>query len=266
VTLITAATSALTQNMDSSLSSFSVLAALCLSGLVAFALTAAFNAYFSAGAIGMSLEAAIKGRTTLSDMAYYGRKSWFDIFKVNMLWAALLVLPGIILLVPPVYAFYSGAVPQGIALTVIGTAIYLTYAVVLCLMYTITGTAVVVDGKGVVQGINSAKVFSSKNKTKILLVVFAYMGTLSGASFAWSVLTSPLGLLQLLSPAVYGIAQGLMVLLFLLIASFMITPLYTIWLTRTYIGKGVKGARTIHSPASRHLNREQPAKQREIYV
>ena len=266
VSLMAAAASALTRNMDSSLASIAVLAALCISSLAALALLAALNAYFSAGAIGMSLEAALKGRTTLSDMAYYGRNRWFVIFKANMLWVALLVIPGIILLILPVYAFYSGAIPQGMALTFIATAVYLTYAVSVCFMYTLASTAIIVEGVGVMPGIRSARGFYSKNKIKIMLVVFTYMGTLSAASFAWAVLTSPLGLLQLLSPAVYGIAQGLMILAFLLIASFMITPLYTIWLTRIYLGKGTKGAKTLHLPVSRHLNREQPGTQRDIYV
>jgi hypothetical protein len=266
VTLTAAAASALTLNMDSTVASLSVLAALCASSLAALALIAGFNAYFSAGAIGMSIEAALKGRTTLSDMAHYGKKRWFDIFKMNMLWTALLVLPGIVLLLPPAYAFYSGAIPQGVALAFIGTAVYLTYAVLSCLMYTITGTVIVVDGSGVMQGARSAYRFSSSNKIKIMLTVFAYVGTMSAAGFAWSVLTSPLGILQFLSPAVYGIAQGLMILVFILIASFMITPLYTIWLTRAYLGRGTKGAKAVHSPASRQETRDRHVTQRDIYV
>jgi hypothetical protein len=229
-------------------------------------LIAALNAYFSAGAIGMSLESALKGKTTLSDMAYYGGKRWFDIFKATILWIALLAVPGFILLVPPVYAFYLGAIPQGMALAFIATAVYLTYAAVFCFMYTLTQTAIIVDGAGVIQGMKSAYNFSSKNKIKVLLAVFANMGTMSLASYAWAVLTSPLGLLQFLSPAVYSIAQVLMMVVFLLVASFVVTPIYTIWLTRIYLGKGVIGAKTLHLPVSRPVNREKPVTRREIYV
>lgn len=266
VALIAAASSALTRDMDSQMAPIVVLAALCASSLAALALISASNAYFSAGAIGMSLEAAMKGRTTLSDMAYYGRNRWFDIFKMNMLCIALLAIPGVILLLPPVYAFYTGAIPQGMALTFIATAVYLTYAVFVCFMYTVTGTAIIADGVGLLQGMKSAYGFSCKNRIKILFTLFTYMGTLSLASYAWAVLTSPLGLLQFLSPGVYNIAQGLLMLVFLLIASFMVTPLYTIWLMRIYRGKGTKGAKTLHSPVSRHQTREQHGTQRDIYV
>jgi hypothetical protein len=266
VTLIAAASSALTRDMDSSAASIAMLTALCISSLAAGALIAALNAYLSAGAIGMSLEAALKGRTTLSDMADYGGKRWFDLFKANMLWAALLVIPAIILVIPAVYAFYARAIPQGMALTFIATAAYATYAAGLFFIYTVTGIAIIADGVGVIPGIKSAYGFSSKNKIRILLTLSAYMGTLSLASYAWAVITSPLGLMQLLSPAVYTVAQGLVTLVFLLVASFMVTPLYTIWLMRIYLAKGTKGAKILHSPVSRRLNREQPGTQRDIYV
>jgi hypothetical protein len=256
VTFITVAASTLTRDMNSQAAPFVVLAALLASLLAGLAIIAALNAYFSAGAIGMSLEAAVKSRTTLADMASYGRKGWLDIFKMNILWIALLAIPGAILFVPPVYAFYAGAIPQGTALTFIATTVYLTYAAVLCFLYTVTGTAIIVDGAGVMQGIRSAYNFSSRNKTKVLLLFFTYTGTLTAASLAWGVLTSPLGLLQFLSPAVYGISEGLMMLVFLLIAAFMITPLYTIWLTRTYLGRGAKGAKTMHSPVPRRPTRD----------
>jgi hypothetical protein len=266
VAMITAAASAFSQNMDGSAAPILVLAALCTSSLAAGALLSALNAYLTAGAIGMSLEAALKGRTTLSDMTDYAGKRWFDIFKMNMLWAVLLIIPGIILLIPAVYAFYARAIPQGMALTFIATAAYVTYAAGVLFMYAIASTAMIVDGAGVIQGIKSAYGFSSKNKIRISLMLFAYMGTFSLASYAWAVLTSPLGLLQLLSAGVYGIAQVSMLLVFLLVSSFMVTPLYTIWLTRIYLAKGAKGPKTLHTPASRHQNREQPGTQREIYV
>jgi hypothetical protein len=266
VAMITAAASAFSQNMDGSAAPVLVLAALCISSLAAGALLSALNAYLTAGAIGMSLETALKGRTTLSDMTDYAGKRWFDIFKMNMLWAVLLIIPGIILLIPAVYAFYARAIPQGMALTFIATAAYVTYAAGVFFMYAIASTAMIVDGAGVIQGIKSAYGFSSKNKIKLSLMLFAYMGTLSLASYAWAVLTSPLGLLQLLSPGVYGIAQVSMLLVFLLVASFVVTPLYTVWLTRIYLAKGAKGPKTLHSPAPRHLNREKPGTQREIYV
>ena len=266
VTVVAAASSALTRDMDQQAAPVVVLVALCISSLAALALLAATNAYFSAGAIGMSMEAALKGRTTLSDMAYYGRNRWFDIFKANMLWIALLAIPGIILLLPPVYAFYSGAIPQGMALTFIATAVYVTYATVLCFIYTITGTAIIVEGAGMMQGMKSAYNFSSKNKIKILFTLFTYMGTVSLARYAWAMITSPLGLLQFLSPGIYEIAQVLMILVFLLVCSIMVTPLYTIWLTRIYLGKGTKGVKIVSSPVSRPANKEKPGTQRDVYV
>jgi hypothetical protein len=266
VAVVAAATAALTRDMESSLASALIVTAVCISSLAALALTAALNAYLSAGAIGMSLEASLKGRTTLSDMADYGRRRWFDVFKANILWAGLLVIPGIVLLLPPVYAFYMKAIPQGIAITIIAAAVYLTYAVIFCFMYNITLTAMILDGTGVMQGMRSAYAFFSKNKVKILFIFFAFNAAMYAASLAWAVVTSPLGLLQLLSPGIYQIAQGLLTIIFLIVASSMISSLYTIWLTRIYLGKGAKGAKTLHKPVSRQANREQPSTRREIYV
>ena len=92
------------------------------------------------------------------------------------------------------------------------------------------------------------------------------MGTVSLARYAWAMITSPLGLLQFLSPGIYEIAQVLMMLVFLLVCSIMVTPLYTIWLTRIYLGKGTKGAKILSSPVSRPANREKPVTQRDVYV
>jgi len=58
------------------------------------------------------------------------------------------------------------------------------------------------------------------------ILICAYAGTLYAAALGWSVLISPLGILRFFG-GFYEMAIGILVFVFLFIASFMIMPLYT---------------------------------------
>lgn len=252
-------------NLDPVSSTVITAAALVLSSGLSLAVIAAVNAYFIAGAVGMSLESALGGKTSLSDMAYYGRKKIFDVSNSIFLWILLLLVPGIILLVPPVAAFYAGGLNPGIVLSLLSAAAYLTYAAVFVFLYTLTATVIVADDAGAIEGLRKAYAYAKKNKAKLLLTLSAYMGVIYGLSLTFSVITSPVGLLRFYSENAYSTAEGFLVLVFILIASFIATPLYTLWLTRIYV-KGSKDAKTGRVHAPRHQTRERHGTQRDIYV
>ena len=253
------------RNLDPVSSTVATASTLILSGGLSLAIMVAVNAYFSAGAIGMSLEGALRDKTSLSDMAYYGRKKLYAVSKSIFLWIMLLLAPGLILLVPPVFAFYAGAFNVGVVLALLFSLIYLTYAAVVVFLYTLTATAIVADDVGTIKGLMNAYAYAKRNKAKILLIFSAYMGTLYGLSLAFSLITSPLGLLRFYSSNAYAAAEGLLLLAYVFIASFVVAPLYTLWLTRIYVTEP-KDAKTGRRQALRPQTREQHAKQREIYV
>lgn len=251
-------------NLDPASSIVITAAALVLSGGLSLIVLVAVNAYFSAGAIGMSLEAALRDEMSLSDMAYYGRKKLYAVSKSIFLWMLLLLVPGLVMLLPVVYAFYAGAFNAGIFLALLFALIYLTYAAVVVFLYTMTATAIVADDVGAIKGVMNAWLYAKKNKAKILLVLSAYMGAVYGLSLAFSLITSPLGLLRFYSENAYSAAEGLLLLAYVLIDSFVVAPLYTLWLMRMYVKP--KDTRTIRRQAPRQQTREQHAKQRDIYV
>ncbi len=252
-------------NLDSTSSTIITFAAPVLSCGFSLIIIVAVNAYFLAGAIGMSLESALRGKTSLSDMAYYGQKKIFDVSKSIFLWMLLLLVPGLILLVPPVAAFYSGAFNPGISLTLLSAVLYLTYAAVFVFLYTLTAIAIVADDVGAIDGLKNSYAYAKKNKAKILLTLSTYMGFMYGLSLAYSALTSPVGLLRFYSQNAYSAAEVLLMLAFMLIASFIATPLYTLWLTRIYVEEP-KDARTERERILRPQTRERRGTQRDIYV
>jgi len=124
-------------------------------------------------------------------MAEYARKKWSGIFKANITLLASLIAPGVVLLVPAAAAFTAGMLFPAIALLIIAASVYIPYAALLCFGYTVTCTAIVLDGTGLGKGIRAAWTYISKNKAKMAILICAYAGTLYAAALGWSVLHIP---------------------------------------------------------------------------
>jgi len=101
-------------------------------------------------------------------MAEYARKKWSGIFKANITLLASLIAPGVVLLVPAAAAFTAGMLFPAIALLIIAASVYIPYAALLCFGYTVTCTAIVLDGTGLGKGIRAAWTYISKNKAKMV--------------------------------------------------------------------------------------------------
>ncbi|MCZ7392438.1 MAG: hypothetical protein ABOK23_01190 [Candidatus Methanoperedens sp.] len=184
-----------------------------------------FQAFFTAGAIGMAKQATETGTLNLSSMLEYGKKNVVNLYLAEIL-IGLLLFAGVVFLVPGALSADRGNIlssdTSSILLFMIGVLVWIIYAVILSIVLALASYALVVESLGPVDGIIAGYNFFTKQKFDvfllwlIILIVSAVpiiglviLGAIFGMNFIW--------------------------LLIILVSVLIIAPLTTLWWVRLYM-------------------------------
>jgi len=194
------------------------------------------NAFFSAGAIGMAQKAIKTGKTTLSEMIYYGKKKFLSLFFAYII-IFLITILGFLFFIPAVIAFLLKVINVGISLLVFGFATWMLYHLALNIILILVSYAIVVGDLGAIEGIKEGYRLVMKNKLSVVFLFFVTQALLWGCGLVISVITSLMNVIPLLG---IFINLGIWVLYIIFIVV-VITPLFMVWWTHLYMdGTGMK--------------------------
>jgi len=212
---------------------------LLVAGIISAIILLFINAYFVAGAIGMAKETYLKGKTSLSDMIYYGSKKFLSLLGADII-VGLIALLGLIFLIPSIvfilpYLPYitpsTDAVPRELMLTffallLIGIVLFAIYALIISIIFALTRYAVVIEDLRAVDGVKTAFKRFLENKLDVFLMwlIVTIIGV--GISFAADLFGN---LINLLSGVPVGSLIGIIVSLV------VVQPLTVVWWSGFYL-------------------------------
>lgn len=129
------------------------------------------SAFFTAGAIGMAVQALETGRATTGAMWSAGRKHFVNMFLTSILMGIItmagmiFLLPGIVLLPRPLQPE-----PQALGALLIGLVLLIIYALAMSLILALAPYALVVESLGPVRAVRASVNFFSYNKFDVLVL------------------------------------------------------------------------------------------------
>jgi hypothetical protein len=256
------------QNNPSEIGSFNPGALLLpsISLFVGFLLILFINAYFSAGAIGMSIKAIETGKTNLGDMFSYGRRNVVSVFLSLFLLAITSIVFLIVLLIPAGIAYSANLLGLGTGLLICGGVLYAAYLVLLMFSYSVAPVAIVAKNIGGVEGIKEGISYARKNKLRLFLFWGFYFFVSQLFGFAFEFIIGPLNYVNMISPVVYGLLiLGLLIIYFLAVL-FTLVPLFYVLITRMYLSTNIGIKKTVSKPYEPAVSRAQFSKPRELYI
>ena len=219
------------------------------------------SAFFTSGAIGMSMKAMETGKTSIDDMIAYGRKKFLAVFYASIL-EMLLSLLGLLLFIPAALAFLAGAPGPGLALLLLGLLALIVYLIVLQLALVLMPYAIVIKDLGAMDGLRESYGTFMKNKLATLILWFVVSAVGAGLGLAVGVFTSLLDIIPLL-----GALLSLLVnLCYAVFSMVVLTPIFMLWWTAYYMDKAGPSRSRFSERPSRPQSREQPSKQSGIYI
>lgn len=135
------------------------------------------QSFFTAGAIGMAKKASETGDTGLFDMLVSGSKNVFRLFLIVLL-ITLLLLVGIIFMVPGALAVGDlstlienpEASVNGVTALAIGTILWTVYIIILNLVLSLSGYALVIDELGPLEALSVGFRFFTNNKLDVFFI------------------------------------------------------------------------------------------------
>jgi len=209
-----------------------------------FLIVVLFDAYFFAGAVGMSKNATAKGDTSIADMFNAGSSNFINIFLANFL-IMLMKIAGIIFVVPGAIltknymeVIESTQFTSGILLLLMGIVIWIIYLLILNVVLAIVLYSIVIERIGAMDGIIRGYDFFMENK----LSVFALWLVIVAVSTAVAVIFFFAGeVIALIGSDGLNMIWSLGSQVLILVT---IQPLIMIWWTRLYMvrtGKAVYG-------------------------
>jgi hypothetical protein len=202
-----------------------------------------FDAYFFAGAVGMSQNATANGDTSVADMFNAGGSNFIDIFLANFL-IMLMKIAGIIFVVPGAIltrnymeVVESTQFTSGILLLLMGIVIWVIYLLILNVVLAIVLYSIVIERIGAMDGIIRGYDFFMENK----LSVFALWLVIFAVSTAVAVVFLIIGeVIALVGSEGLNIIWSLGSQVLILVT---IQPLIMIWWSRLYM---VRTGKDIH--------------------
>jgi len=210
--------------------------------LLVFLILLLFNAYFFAGAVGMSQNATARGDTSIEDMFNAGNSNFINIFLAYFL-IMLMNLAGIIFMVPGAIltrnymeVMESTQFTSGILLLIIGIVMWVIYLLILNVVLAIALYSIVIERIGAMDGIIRGYGFFMENKLSVFamwLVIFT-VSTAIGVVFL--IIGEVIGLIGSIGlNMMWSLGSQVLILV-------TIQPLMMIWWTRLYMvrtGKGI---------------------------
>lgn len=164
---------------------------LVISLIIMWIITLLIQAFFTTGAIGMSKDAAINGRTSFEEMINSGKKHFFNYFLLQIIYY-LITLTGVVFVLPGILQINNFTDPESIlpALPVllVGIGLWIIYSIIVTLILSLTYYALVVDNLGPVKALKTGYRFFFNNKGSVVvlwLVIIAIVVALNvvGAIF-----------------------------------------------------------------------------------
>jgi len=212
---------------------------LLVAGIISAIILLFINAYFVAGAIGMAKEAHLKGKTSLSDMVYYGSKKFLSLLGADII-VGLISLPGLIFLIPSIvfilpYLPYitpsPDAVPRELMLTffallLIGIVLFAIYALIITIVFALTRYAVVIEDLRAVDGVKTAFKRFLEHKLDVFLMWLIVSIIGGGISIAANFFGNLINLLS-------GVAVGSLISIIVLLV--VVLPLTVVWWSGFYL-------------------------------
>lgn len=179
-----------------------------------------FQAFFTAGAIGMAQQATETGKSLVSTMMDAGKKNVMNLYLAEIL-VLLLNLAGIVLLLPG--AMKGGITAPSVLLLILGILLWMTYIIILSLVLAVTSYALVIENLGPVDGIIAGFRFFNKHKVDVF-VLWIIMGVIV---VILTVIGNAMGFVPLMN-IIWPFIN-------VLISAFILPPLSTLWWTRLYM-------------------------------
>jgi len=202
-----------------------------------------FDAYFFAGAVGMSQSATEKGDTSIADMFSAGNSNFINIFLANFL-LMLMKIAGIIFVVPGAIltrnymeVLESTQLTSGIMLLLMGIVIWGIYLLILNVILAIVLYSIVIERTGAMDGIIRGYSFFMDNKFSVFalwLVIIAVSTAVAVIFFFAGEVIALIGSEGL--NMIWSLGSQVLILV-------TIQPLIVIWWTRLYM---VRTGKNIH--------------------
>jgi hypothetical protein len=204
----------------------SALPGLLLGSILLIVLLSLVSAFFTAGAIGMALQALRTGAATTAAMWSAGREHFWYMFLSSILMdlmtaaGLIFLLPGFALLLPTLQPD-----PQAVGLLIIGFVLFILYALALSLALAAVPYALVVEGLRPVQAVLASVNFFNCNKFDVFIIWLVVVALSIGLQMLGSSISASGPGFQSLS-AVSG-----------LVSLLVLSPLSTVWWTRLYMSR-----------------------------
>lgn len=195
------------------------------------------SSFFLAGVVGMTKEAMQKGKTSIGDMLFYGKKKFPSLFFAVILMLFLQLL-GSIFLIPGIISFFIlNSVKFGVLLSALGISLLLLYSFILGLIFTLVPQVIVVDDLNAFDGIKRAYSFFMNNKLSILILWVATSGISGILYMLLRVLLTPIFLLILTLGLIGLVLLTSLFIIILLIVLPTFISIVTLWWTALYLNR-----------------------------
>ncbi len=190
-------------------------------------LSAFFQSFFIAGAIGMAQKATETGKSDLSYMMETGKKNVINLYLADIL-VSLLYLAGIVFLVPGAMKADIGSLlsPENtgaILLLLGGFLLWIIYIAALSLVLAIFSYALVIENLGAIDGILEGIRFFNKHRLDVFLL-WLITGAIVLAFVLIGQVAASLPIINVIWPFVN-----------ILFSVLVIPPLTTLWWVRLYM-------------------------------
>ena len=211
--------------------------------LLVFLILFLFDAYFFAGAVGMSQNATAKGDASITDMFNAGSSNFVNIFLANFLImlmkiaGIIFVVPGAILIRNYMEVLESTQFTSGIMLLLMGIVIWIIYLLILNVILAIVLYSIVIERTGAMDGIIRGYSFFMDNKLSVFalwLVIIAVSTAVAVIFFFAGEVIALIGSDGL--SMIWSMGSQVLILV-------TIQPLIMIWWTRLYM---VRTGKNIH--------------------
>lgn len=191
------------------------------------------DSFFTAGAIGMSVQALESGRSDTGTMWSSGRRHFFRLFLLNLL-VGLLIIPGMIFLLPSLSSDLStmGEDPEALGLFGFGLIIFILYSLALSVVMAVAPFALVIEELGAIQAVRASVDFFRYNKFDVVVLWLVVVALAMGFQMASGALSAGDG-----AGAGSEAGSGFFSLVLSLIEMLVLYPLANLWWTRLYMSR-----------------------------
>jgi hypothetical protein len=196
--------------------------ALVIIGLLILVFIASF---FTSGAIGMAREATETGRSQLSTMMEAGKKNVVNMFLAEIM-VMLLIFAGIVFLVPGIKSmdFSQPSENAGAGLLLlVGFLLLVIYLLIISVVLSAFGYALVIESLGPVEGILAGIDFFKKNMFDVVLIILVTFAV----SFVFAIIDQIMNLIPIINV--------IWIFISLIISLCILAPITTVWWVRLYM-------------------------------